>query len=84
MWCAADNHNYTCIRISDLNFNEAVIDKISILIFHDIAPNFTYKKRNFKSIIGDLKDHLLLLYTSYGRDGVSKKSTFSFLVVISR
>ena len=34
MWCAADNHNYTChICAKELlhsNFNYAVIDKISI------------------------------------------------------
>ena len=36
----------------DSNFNQAVIDKISI--FHEIAPNFTYlqKKKKKKSTIG--------------------------------
>ena len=42
MYCAADNHNYMCRicakELLDLNFNEAVIDKISI--FHEIAPKF--------------------------------------------
>ena len=44
MCCAADNHNYMCHtcpkEFLDLNFNEAVIDKMSI--FHEIAPNSTY------------------------------------------
>ena len=44
MWCAADIHNYMCNICAkgflDLNFNEAVIGKISN--FHEIAPNFTY------------------------------------------
>ena len=44
MWCAADNHNHICHMCAkgflDLNFNQAVIDKISN--FHEIAPNFTY------------------------------------------
>ena len=48
MWCGADNYNYMChIHVCakgflDSNFNEAVIDKISI--FHKIAPNFTYSQ----------------------------------------
>ena len=44
MWCAVVNHNYMrhiCAKqFLDANFNEAVIDKISI--FQEIAPNFTY------------------------------------------
>ena len=43
MCYAADNYNYmyhTCAKeFLDWNFNEAVIDKISI--FHEIAPNST-------------------------------------------
>ena len=35
MWCAADNHNYMCHICAkgflDLNFNEAVIGKMSNL-----------------------------------------------------
>ena len=55
MWCAADNHNYLCHicakEFSNLNFNKAVIDKISIL--HEITPNFTHSQnRIFFSIIG--------------------------------
>ena len=36
----------------DLNFNKAVIQKISI--FHEIAPKFTYSQKscNFLSMIG--------------------------------
>ena len=49
MWYAADNHNYMC-HISaevflDLNFNQAVIDKI--LNFHEIVPNFTYSQKSY-------------------------------------
>ena len=48
MWCASDNHNDMChIRAKghlDLNFNEAVIYKISI--FKEIAPNFTYSQKS--------------------------------------
>ena len=44
MLCVADNHNNMCHLCAkgflDLNFNQAVIDKISN--FHEIAPNFTY------------------------------------------
>ena len=47
MWCVADNDNdmcHTCVkRILNLNFNKAIINKISVL--HQIAPNL--------SIIGD-------------------------------
>ena len=32
-------------KILDSNLNQAVIDKMSF--FHEIAPNFTYKNRNF-------------------------------------
>ena len=48
MWCAADNHNYMChicaITFLDLNFNKAVIDKISN--FQEIPPNFTYSQKS--------------------------------------
>ena len=44
IWCAADNYNYMCQICAqgflDLNFNQAVIDRISN--FHETAPNFTY------------------------------------------
>ena len=52
MWCAANNYNHgdschTCAKgLLDSNFNQAVINKISI--FHEIAPNFTYSKKNRK------------------------------------
>ena len=43
-----DNHSYMCHICAkgflDSNFNEAVIDKISI--FHEIAPNFTYSQKS--------------------------------------
>ena len=43
-----DNHSYMCHicakGILDSNFNQAVIDKISI--FHEIAPNFTYSQQS--------------------------------------
>ena len=48
MCCASDNHNYMCHtwakEFLNSNFNEAVIDKISI--FHDIAPNFTFSQKS--------------------------------------
>ena len=46
MWCAADNHKYVPIAKGslDLNYNQAVIDKISN--FHESAPNFTYSKNS--------------------------------------
>ena len=48
----------------DLNFNQAIIDKISN--FHEIAPNFrTYSQ---KSYLWKKIDQLLLPYTFYGRD----------------
>ena len=44
MWCASDNQSNMCHvcakELLDSNFNQAVIDKISI--FQEIAPNFTY------------------------------------------
>ena len=47
MWCATDNHNYMCHvcakGFSDLNFNQAIIGKISN--FLEIAPNFTYSRK---------------------------------------
>ena len=47
MWCVADNLNYMfqmCAKgFSDSNFDEAIIDKISV--FHEISPNFTYSKK---------------------------------------
>ena len=37
--------NHVCAEgVLDSNFNEAIIDKISI--FHDIAPNFTYLQKS--------------------------------------
>ena len=53
MCCEVDNHSYmTNIRakwFSDLNFNQAVLDKT--LIFKEITPNFTYPQNyNFSSI----------------------------------
>ena len=56
MLCSSDNHNnmrHICAKeLLDSNFNETVIDKISI--FQEIAPNFTYiwKHHNFSSITG--------------------------------
>ena len=46
------NHmHHLCAKgFLDLNFNQAVNDKISI--FQEIAPNFTFKKCKFNSIIG--------------------------------
>ena len=53
MWFSVDNYNYTCHVCAkefwDSNFNEAVIEKV--LSFHEMAPNFTRKSLNFKSII---------------------------------
>ena len=52
MWRAVDNHKYVCHKCSkeflDLNL---VIDKISF--FYEMAPNYTYRNRNFKSVIGN-------------------------------
>ena len=49
MRCAADNHNYICHicakEFLDLNFNKAVIDKISN--FHKITQNFTYLQKSY-------------------------------------
>ena len=46
MCCASDNCKYMCHTFAkeflNSNFNEAVIDKISI--FQDIAPNFTFSQ----------------------------------------
>ena len=48
MRCAADNHNYVCSihpkGFINLNFNSAVIDKISN--FNEITPNFTYSQKS--------------------------------------
>ena len=48
MWCAADNHNdtyHTCAKgFLDLNFNQAVINKISN--FREIAQNFTFLQKS--------------------------------------
>ena len=48
MFCSAVNHNYIChtcaIEFLVSNFNEAVIDKISV--FHEIAPNSTYSQKS--------------------------------------
>ena len=47
IWCAEYYHSYVCHICAkgflDLNFNEAVIDKISI--FHEFASNFTYSQK---------------------------------------
>ena len=47
--CAANIHNYMCHICAkgflDLNFNQAVLDKIPN--FHEIAPNFTYSQKFF-------------------------------------
>ena len=44
MWYASDNHSNMyhifAKELLDSNFNQAVIDKISI--FQEIAPNLTY------------------------------------------
>ena len=53
--------------VLDSNFNQAVIDKISV--FHEIARNFTYSQtfvffnNNWKVL-----DVLLLFFKVYGRD----------------
>ena len=48
MCCAAGNDNYMCHTCAkeflDSNFNEAVIDKVSI--FHEIALNSTYSHKS--------------------------------------
>ena len=48
IWFAEDNHSCMCHIYAkgflDSNFNEAVIDKISI--FHEIAPNFTFSQKS--------------------------------------
>ena len=48
MWCATDIYNYMCdIYAKEFlvsNFNQAVIDKISI--FQEIAPNFTFSQKS--------------------------------------
>ena len=48
VWCTADNHNYMCHICAkgflNLNFNQAVTDKMSN--FHEIAPNFTYSQKS--------------------------------------
>ena len=48
MWGASDNHNNMCHicakELLDSNFNETVIYKI--LIFNEIAPNFTYSRKS--------------------------------------
>ena len=56
MWCVTNNHNNTSHTgaegFLDLDFNQAVINKISN--FHEIAPDFTYsQKSQFLSIIED-------------------------------
>ena len=54
MWCVVviyDRMRHICAKgFLDLNFNQAVIEKIST--FHKIAPNsHTHKIFNFKSVI---------------------------------
>ena len=72
MWCVADNHNNTCLicakkkkkkkknilNLLDSNFNQAVINKISI--FNEIAPRF--KNSKFIKYIWNFLDQLLLPY----------------------
>ena len=65
IWCEADNHNnnmcHICAKeLYDLNFNQAVIYKISN--FNEIAPNLTYTYN------WNLLDQLLLSYKFHGRD----------------
>ena len=66
-----DNHSYMCHifakGVLDSNFNEAVIDKISI--FHEIALNFTYsQKSHFFKCNWIFLDQLLLPNKFHGRD----------------
>ena len=70
IWYAEDNHSYMCHVCAkgflDSNFNEAVIDKISV--FQEIAPNFTYlQKSQFFKYNWNFLDQLLLPYKFYGR-----------------
>ena len=71
MCCAADNHNYMCHtcakEVLDSNFNEAVVDKISI--FQEITTNSTYSHKSyfFKHVCNFL-DQLLHPYKFHGRD----------------
>ena len=65
IWCEADNNNNSMCHICakelyDLNFNQAVIYKISN--FNKIAPNLTYKYN------WNLLDQLFLSYKFHGRD----------------
>ena len=61
MWWTADKHNYMCHICAkiflDSNFDQAVIDKISVFVclfvcflfcfvFHEIALNFTYSQKS--------------------------------------
>ena len=65
----------------DLNFYEAVIDKISY--FHEIAANFTNsEKKNRKFFKYHRKRYTNCFYPQkfYGRD-MLQESTFSFLPV---
>ena len=60
---------HTCAKeFSDSNFNEAVIDKISI--FHEIAPKFPHIhiNRNLFKYICNFLDQLLHPYIFHGRD----------------
>ena len=71
MWCTTDNHNYMrhiCAKgFLDLNFNWAVIDKISN--FHKIYPNFTFSQKScFFKYNWNFLDQLLLPYKFYSRD----------------
>ena len=60
--------SHTCAKgFLDSNFNEAVIDKISI--FHEIAPYFAYSQKSYLfSIFGIFLDQLLLPCLFYGRN----------------
>ena len=71
MYCAANNHSYTCHICAkgflDTNFNQAVIDKISI--FHEIAPNYTYSQKSLLLKYNrNFLDQLLLPYKFHGKD----------------
>ena len=66
-----DNNDYMCHPCSkgflNSNLNEAIIDKL--LIFNEIAPNFTYsQKSQFFKDNWTFLDQLLLPYKFCGRD----------------
>ena len=85
IWCAEDHHSYMCHICAkgflDVNFNLAVIDKISI--FHEIALNFTYSQKIIilDSVIGTFWTNCF--YSINFLVGTCKQYTFSFLPVVS-